>query len=64
MKTTFILNCLMLLIPVNALAHPGHDAGTIGVTVQLLGFALLTGIGLFFILARLYRRRKAVRADD
>ncbi len=64
MKTTLILNCLMLLIPFNALAHPGHEAGTIGATVQLAGFTLLTAIGLFFVAARLFRRRKAARADD
>ncbi len=69
MKTK-ILNCLMLLIPFNAFAHPGHESGPAaaalaGLTpVQLLGLSLLGGIGLLLAAGRLHRRRKTLRADD
>ena len=66
MKTK-ILNCLMLLIPFNAFAHPGHESGPALASltpVQLLGLSLLGGIGLLLAAARLHRRRKTLRADD
>ena len=68
MKTTTILNCLMLLIPFNALAHPGHESGAAaaaGLTPgQLSSLALMTGIGLMLAVIGLRRRRKTLRADD
>ena len=65
MKTTRILSCLMLLIPFNALAHPGHASGLAGLTpFQLSILSLLTGICLLLATMRLRRRRKTLRADD
>ena len=67
MKTTTILNCLLLLIPFNALAHPGHAGGAVfaGLTSgQLLSVSSLIGGALLFAAARLYQRRKSARADD
>ena len=65
MKTSNILCCLMLLIPFNAFAHPGHESGLAGLTTgQLLSLSLLSGIGLLLAAKRLRRRRTTLRADD
>ena len=70
MKTAKILNCLMLSIPFNALAHPGHEGGALESVVaglaggQLPMVSILPGLGLALVATWLFRRRKSVRADD
>jgi hypothetical protein len=63
MKTTQILSYVMLLIPFNAFAHPGHAEAGLS-SSQLLSIFVLAGLGMLAAATRLYRRRKAVRLDD
>lgn len=68
MKTTLILNCPLLLIPFNVVAHPGHGSGIIDIAVadalSLWGLSALLTLGVSFALVRIYRRRKTASADD
>ena len=67
MKTKTILHSLLLMIPINVAAHPGHapDAAFAGLTgAQLWWLSALAGIGLAVVATRLRRRRKNLRLDD
>ncbi len=62
MKTTTILNCLLLLLPFNAVAHPGHDTGP--ANGQPWGLLALLTLCVLFALVGIYRIRKTASADD
>ena len=70
MKTTHILKCLLLSIPFNAVAHPGHADGVIDTviagswSVQLWSLSLLLTLGVILTVIGIYRRRNSARVDD
>lgn len=70
MKTTQNLKFLLLVVPFNALAHPGHEdtvlqAGASGLTANLFWIALTAALvpGFVFI-ANVYTRQKDNIIDD
>ena len=65
MKQLPLLNCLMLLIPFNAIAHGGHPVGAaVHSHGDVLAIAALFCLGLGFAAVRRYRRRNTVGVDD
>ncbi len=63
MKNQPILYSLLLILPVDALAHPGHDVGAVagGYIPILLALAIF---GAAFAVRGICRRWRAHRADD
>ncbi len=64
MKILPVLAGLPALLPLSALAHPGHEAGVIATDGLPSGLLLLAAAGIAYAALRLLRRRTAARADD
>ncbi len=67
MKTRIPTLCLPALLPLNVLAHPGHDHGSIAAGwpgAELAALLLLAAGGIGYGAACWLRRRKKARADD